>query len=201
MGFLVFWCSFFGAGGLFRRQTFSTAWFEGLVSVALIALVVGTIGFVVAYLYRISVPFQKENPKGAENVLREAAQRGDAVAQHDLGLLYYDGKGVTQDYAEAAIWYGKAAAQGELKSQVKLGSLYMNGQGVPQDYEEAYFWLILAATCGKGSYATLRDQASRHLTPQQVSSVQTRARQWNQTPATTGGIQESLEACEETTDI
>ena len=106
-----------------------------------------------------------------------------------------------QSDAEAAKWWHEAAQQGHRSAQGELGTLYLRGLGVTQDYEEAYFWLILAATCGKGSYATLRDQASRHLTPQQVSSVQTRARQWNQTPATTGGIQESLEACEETTDI
>jgi hypothetical protein len=39
----------------------------------------------------------------------EAAYRGLASAQHNLGLLYASGLGVTQDFTEAASWYRKAA--------------------------------------------------------------------------------------------
>ena len=37
------------------------------------------------------------------------AEQGNTPAQLFLGALYHDGKGVTQDYAEAAKWYRKAA--------------------------------------------------------------------------------------------
>ena len=36
---------------------------------------------------------------------RPLAERKDAYAQHNLGLMYLNGKGVAQDYAEAAKWY------------------------------------------------------------------------------------------------
>ena len=39
------------------------------------------------------------------------AEQGDAVAQYNLGLMYKNGWGVTQDYAEAVKWYRKAAEQ------------------------------------------------------------------------------------------
>src|ERR1017187_3210827 len=50
--------------------------------------------------------------------------RGDCVfcsgAQFNLGLMYANGEGVTQNYAEAARWYRKAADQGDAKAQVTV---------------------------------------------------------------------------------
>ncbi len=43
---------------------------------------------------------------------RPLAKQGVADAQHNLGLMYYYGKGVPQDYAEAMGWWSKAAEQG-----------------------------------------------------------------------------------------
>ena len=40
------------------------------------------------------------------------AERGHAGAQYNLGITYYIGEGVPQDYAEARKWYLKAAEQG-----------------------------------------------------------------------------------------
>ena len=43
---------------------------------------------------------------------RAAANRGDKVAQHNLGACYYNGTGVVQDYKQAVYWFKKAAEQG-----------------------------------------------------------------------------------------
>jgi TPR repeat protein len=40
---------------------------------------------------------------------RKAADRGSAVAQNNLGVLYAEGKGVRQDMAEADFWFALAA--------------------------------------------------------------------------------------------
>ncbi len=42
-----------------------------------------------------------------------AAERGDAEAQFELGLMYDEGYGVSRDNQEAAKWYSKAAEQGD----------------------------------------------------------------------------------------
>ena len=58
---------------------------------------------------------------------RQLAQQGDAEAQFNLGLMYYNGQDVHQDYAEAVKWYRQAADQGYVKAQYnlsKLGSTY-----------------------------------------------------------------------------
>ena len=61
---------------------------------------------------------------------RKAADQGIAEAQFNLGVMYRDGQGVTQDYAEAVKWFRKAADQGNADAQFNLGVMYRNGEGV-----------------------------------------------------------------------
>ena len=44
--------------------------------------------------------------------LRPFAEQGDADAQFVLGVMYGEGKGVTQNYKTALKWYGLSAKQG-----------------------------------------------------------------------------------------
>ena len=43
---------------------------------------------------------------------RPLADQGDVDAQYNLALMYLNGQGVPQDFAEAARWYQLAAEQG-----------------------------------------------------------------------------------------
>lgn len=79
---------------------------------------------------------------------REAAAQGDAEAQYDLGRLYFEGKGVPQDDAEAARWYRMAAEQGHAKAQNKLGVMFYDGQGVSRSLAEASRLYRMAAKQG-----------------------------------------------------
>jgi TPR repeat protein len=76
------------------------------------------------------------------------AERGDASAQYNLGIMYDNGYGVPQDYAEAVRWYRLAAEQGYASAQFNLALMYRNGEGVPQDDAEAVRWYRLAAEQG-----------------------------------------------------
>ena len=69
-------------------------------------------------------------------------------AQHQLGVAYNLGIGVTQDYKEAVKRYRLAAEQGSANAQLSLGLMYAHGQGVAQDYKEAVKWYRLAAEQG-----------------------------------------------------
>ena len=77
--------------------------------------------------------------------LRKMAQGGDASAQNELGLLYYEGKGVVQNYGKAKEWFDKAVEQGHTGAQVNLGTLYLRGEGAPQSSQMALFWFTRAA--------------------------------------------------------
>ena len=76
------------------------------------------------------------------------AQKGEAKAQYHLGVLFNDGKGVPQDFTQAAKWYTQAASQGHTKAQLYLGLLYQKGQGVEQDYRQAAIYYLKAASQG-----------------------------------------------------
>jgi TPR repeat protein len=68
------------------------------------------------------------------------AEAGDAKAQCDLGVFYYKGDGVTQDYKEAVKWLTKSAEQGNLIASYILGHCYYFGKGVAKDEKEAKKW-------------------------------------------------------------
>jgi TPR repeat protein len=82
------------------------------------------------------------------NALKKRAEQANARAQCSLGLCYYWGNGVAQDYAEAAKWYRKAAEQGNTDAQYNLGVCYTEGRGLEKDYGEALKWYRKAAEQG-----------------------------------------------------
>ena len=43
---------------------------------------------------------------------KKAADQGEAIAQKNLGLLYYYGEGITRNEAQAKYWFEKACTNG-----------------------------------------------------------------------------------------
>jgi len=78
-------------------------------------------------------------------LMRTAAQEGDAQAQCYLGVCYQNGQGVEQNHQEAVKWFRRAAEQNDPVAQCYLGVCYWTGQGVPQEFGEAAKWLREAA--------------------------------------------------------
>jgi hypothetical protein len=76
------------------------------------------------------------------------AEKGSAVAQRNIGLMYDEGLGVPQNGKKAVKWYRMAAEQGEKLAQYYLGTMLEEGRGVPLDYKEAVKWYRLAAGQG-----------------------------------------------------
>lgn len=54
----------------------------------------------------------------------KAAEQGHADTQYMLGVMYQNGYGVKQDYAEARKWFNKAAEQGHETAQTMLKYFY-----------------------------------------------------------------------------
>jgi len=78
------------------------------------------------------------------------AEQGNAKAQLNLGMMYYEAKGGAQNFKEAARWLAQAAKQGfaDANAYYALGLMYSNGWGVLQDYHEAVNWYSSAAEKG-----------------------------------------------------
>jgi TPR repeat protein len=73
-------------------------------------------------------------------LLREQADQNDAKAQGQIGRMYFEGKGVPQDYNKAAEWTHKSAEGGDPGAQYMLAWFYYKGIGVPQDYMKSVAW-------------------------------------------------------------
>jgi TPR repeat protein len=99
--------------------------------------------------FQLGRAYQKANNfDAAVPQYRKAADRGNALAQYSLGLMYRNGLGVPQDFDEAMKLYRKAADQGLAPAQASLGAMYEIGQGGLRDYNEAIKWYHLAAKQG-----------------------------------------------------
>jgi len=88
-----------------------------------------------------------------ETAFREfsvAAEEGLMMAQFNLAILYFSGRGIEQDYQQAYRWTKAAADQGHTQAQFNLGALYYEGQGTRRDRELALQFYILA---GNADYA------------------------------------------------
>ena len=56
--------------------------------------------------------YERADYTTALRLLRPLAAQGDASAQSNLGLMYTNGQGVTQDYVRAHMWFNVAAVYG-----------------------------------------------------------------------------------------
>ena len=104
------------------------------------------------------------------------AERGNALAQVFLALMYVHGRGVSRNDVEAMRWYRRAAEQGNAPAQYGLGSIYANGRGVPQSDTEAVRWFRQAAE--QSVAAAQYDLAVMYVNGRGVSQNDTEAMRW-----------------------
>jgi TPR repeat protein len=116
--------------------------------------------------------YQKGDYVGAAAEWRPLAEQGSAAAQLNMGLLYIDGRGVPQDFAEALMWFRRSAEQDNTEAQHELGALYAAGKGVKRDYVQAYKWMNICAAKGNGGCVTQRDLIAKKLKAGQVAEGQ-----------------------------
>jgi hypothetical protein len=81
--------------------------------------------------------------------LRKQAESGNSKAQYELGLAYYNSKGIEKDDARAFDWTYKAAKQRLPSAETFLGVMYATGAGVAKSDLEAHRWWHKAALEGE----------------------------------------------------
>ena len=79
---------------------------------------------------------------------QQAAQQGHAEAQYTLAWMYAQGRGVSQDWQQAARLFRRAALKGYAEAQYHLGLMYIQGVGVSPDFTQAAHWFVKAAMQG-----------------------------------------------------
>ena len=110
------------------------------------------------------------------NACKLLAEQGDADAQYKLGLMYYAGDGLLQDYAAALRWFRLVADQGFASAQYNLAEMYENGEGILQANVVAHMWFNLASANGIGYSGQRRDEIADKMTTADISEAQRRAR-------------------------
>ena len=108
------------------------------------------------YLYSFEVLWGDETnevpPELSEKVLgylHTLAELKIADALIALGAMYYEGRGVEQDYEKAAKYYKEAADTGNSQAMSNYGYNCYYGNGVEVDYEKAYQYFAYAAVLGE----------------------------------------------------
>jgi len=89
----------------------------------------------------------------AYSLFTEEARAGNALAMHDLGMMFADGIGMDADAEQSAIWYARAFSAFQVVEQQKanryveyrIGKMCAAGLGTEQDDTAAAKWFSLAA--------------------------------------------------------
>lgn len=99
------------------------------------------------------------------------AERGDAKAQFNLGMMYDEGLGVAENDVTAARWFRQSANQGNAHAQAFLGTMYARGKGVERNPAEAYAWLTLAAEQGIDPVKKAIEFLSENMTQDEIEQA------------------------------
>jgi TPR repeat protein len=94
------------------------------------------------------VAFERGDYSTAMDNWHPLAEKGIAIAQNNLGVMFDHGLGVEENDKMAVAWYRKAADKGNAQAQYSLGLMYGNGHGVTEDDRAAVKWYRLAAEQG-----------------------------------------------------
>ena len=80
-------------------------------------------------LFSVSDAASQPLDYGAEDLeeLQGLCERGDAVGCAGLGVLYFKGAGVTQNYEKATALFRQACKDGAARGCTDLGSMYVRG--------------------------------------------------------------------------
>jgi hypothetical protein len=81
-----------------------------------------------------------KNPQLAFTNTLKAAEKGYAPAENAVALMYANGKGTKQNYAEATQWWVKAAEAGHVEAAFHASMAYRGTPGVPANKELSEKW-------------------------------------------------------------
>ncbi len=101
----------------------------------------------------VKAALDRKDYAAALAMIQPLAQKGEAWAQNTLGLMYFSGEGVPQDYVQAHKWYNLAASR------------FSAGEKIGRDKAIAN-----------------RNRVAELMTPEQIAEAQKLASEWKPTP-------------------
>ncbi len=97
---------------------------------------------------RASKAFQRGDYRAALAAWKELAAAGSSSAMYNIGVMYFAGRGVDADQAEAVRWFASAARAQNGGGMVNYGLCLLNGYGIAANPPEAALWIRRAAEGG-----------------------------------------------------
>ncbi|WP_179402953.1 tetratricopeptide repeat protein [Burkholderia guangdongensis] len=88
------------------------------------------------------------NTRAALVQFRDAAERGDRLAQFDYAMMLLTGEGVSANVDEGLRWLKRAAGANMSQAQYVYGRMFDDGDFVARDPAEAHRWFLKAARQG-----------------------------------------------------
>jgi uncharacterized protein len=126
--------------------------------------------------------YARQNYVRAAEIFTPLSERGVPLAQTYLGLMYYRGQGVPQNFEAAAHWLHLASKADMPTAQYFLGLMYDKGQGVSQDFVIAHAWLNLAVAHAeprfRSRWVLIRDAVASKLSEGQLFEARRLASEW-----------------------
>src|SRR3954463_2495982 len=133
--------------------------------------------------------------------LLEAAERGNAEAQFNLGVMCENGLHdnhyvVEGSRREAERWFLAAAEQGLPRAQIKLAEIYAEEPEIPGSSVKACGWFLLATATLRGAELekaqSAYQRASSRLTPAQIADAMQFAESWKPNATTVTATSKQL---------
>jgi TPR repeat protein len=133
--------------------------------------------------------------------LLEAAERGNAEAQFNLGVMCENGLDdnryvVEGNRWEAERWFLAAAKQGLARAQIKLAEMYAEEPDVTGSSIKACGWFLLATATLRGAQLeraqSAYQRASSRLTPDGIAAARHFADEWKPNTPTLAAASDHL---------
>jgi tetratricopeptide (TPR) repeat protein len=106
------------------------------------------------YLQEGRAVFAAKNYKSALELFERASALGNKLAMHNIGSMYYYGRGVPVDLEKSKGWFQKAADLGFTRAMAGLAEVFLDESHGTADYKKALTLLEQAAALGLPSAMT-----------------------------------------------
>jgi hypothetical protein len=117
----------------------STHW---IIALALLAAGVAHAGDIGQDFNRAGQLLRTGDTPAAMRIWQHWAERGDADAAYNLGLVLQHGDGTQRDPQQALRWFKLAAERGDKAASYQAGLMLQTGDGVAADAAEAHQWFV-----------------------------------------------------------
>lgn len=127
-------------------------------------LIIGIVALAFAALTPVQANARQTIEEATDSVrnIMARAKGGDAKAQNEVGLWYYEGRHqLTRDYKEALQWWSKASAQGNPQAIGNMALCYETGHGVPADSVKATELYLASIKRGNKALIPLKEEQAK----------------------------------------